>query len=321
MAGTDFKDYYTILGVEKTSSAEDIKKKFRKLALKYHPDRNPGDRAAEEKFKEISEAYEILSDPEKRQKYDQFGQYWQQTTRSGYSTDGRGVEVNFGDFDFGRYGSFDEFINELLGKFSTGPQYDGSRYSDFDTGATSGRRSPAGLDREAGISLTFAEGFRGVERRINLGTEVIDVKIPAGIKNGSKVRIKGKGEPSPLGGQRGDLYLIVNLKPHPFFQLDEDNLTCTIPITLDEAALGASVQVPTPDGMVNMKIPAGIRSGQSLRLRNKGWITPRGQRTDQLVKVEIVVPESLSEAEKNCYRQLQSLRTSDPRKHLKNIAL
>ncbi|AMA09566.1 DnaJ C-terminal domain-containing protein [Picosynechococcus sp. PCC 73109] len=326
MAATDFKDYYSILGVSKSASADEIKKKFRKLALQYHPDRNPGNDAAEAKFKEISEAYEVLSDPEKRQKYDQFGQYWQQAARGGGSPyGGAGVNVdfeNFSNFDFGNFGSFDEFINDLLGRAAAGagPRSTGNPYSDFGFN-TAASGTTQGADREANIQLTLSEAFRGVEKRLSLGTETITVKIPAGVTNGNKIRVKGKGSPSAMGGQRGDLYLIVQLQAHHFFHFEGDNLICTLPITPDEAVLGASVAVPTPDGMVTMKIPPGIKSGQSLRLRGKGWPKPKGTRTDQLVKIEIAVPAAPTEAEKECYEKLRALNSFKPRDRLQNVSL
>lgn len=335
----DFKDYYSILGVGKTASAEDIKKKFRKLALKYHPDRNPGDTVAEEKFKEVSEAYEVLSDTEKRQKYDQFGQYWQQASRAGAGAGnpyGSGVNVDFNNFDFGDFGSFDEFISELLGRGAGGrggrnnytrtntresanTNYYNTGFG-FNTGGT-GTRNTTGQDREANISLTFGEAFRGVEKRFSIGNQTISVKIPAGVTSGKKIRVKGKGTPSPMGGQPGDLYLLVQLQPHSFFQFDGDNLTCTVPITPAEAVLGTAVDIPTPDGAVTMRIPAGIKSGQSLRLRGKGWKKPKGDRTDQLVKIEISVPKNPSAAEKLCYEKLQEIGAYQPREHLNNIQL
>ncbi|AFY39521.1 heat shock protein DnaJ domain protein [[Leptolyngbya] sp. PCC 7376] len=330
----DFKDYYSILGVSKSASADEIKKKFRKLALKYHPDRNPGDTVAEEKFKEISEAYEVLSDAEKRKKYDQFGQYWQQAARPGGGGNpygaGAGVNVDFNNFDFGDFGSFEEFISELLGRgggrtsssYSSSSSSSSSYYSDFgfNTG-TAGARSTAGANREANIKLTFGEAFRGVEKRLSLGSENINVKIPAGVTTGKKIRVKGKGMPSNTGGQPGDLYLIVQVTPHSFFQFDGDNLVCTVPITPDEAVLGTSIDVPTPDGSVTMRLPAGIKAGQSLRLRGKGWVKPKGDRTDQLVKIEIAVPKNPTAAEKECYQKLQSIGDFKPRKNLANIRL
>ncbi len=336
MASTDYKDYYAILGVNKNASAEEIKKAFRKLAVKYHPDRNPGNQQAEEKFKEISEAYEVLSDHEKRQKYDQFGQYWQQAGQGGWPN-GR-TNVDFGGFDFSQYGNFDEFINELLGRFGTpGGTKTGSYsyrsttgrqpgYSDFggfsDMGGFGNQTSQTPVaDRSATLRLTFSEAFTGVQKRLNLGNEVIDVRIPAGAKTGSRVRVRGKGSINPYNQQRGDLYLNIELISHQFFQFESDNLVCEVPITPDEAVLGTSIEVPTPDGMVTVKIPPGIRSGQSLRLRGKGWVLPKDGRGDQLVKIIIDTPQSLSATEREYYQKISANRTYNPRHNLKNVRL
>ncbi len=334
MASTDFKDYYAILGVNKAASADEIKKAFRKLAVKFHPDRNPGDKKAEERFKEISEAYEVLSDAEKRQKYDQFGQYWQQASQGGSSPSGAGVD--FGGFDFSQYGNFDEFINELLGRFATpgatGAQTysyrtpSGARtsYTDFgggfaDFGSVGAQAPPA--DREAMLRLTFSEAFRGVQKRLNLGNEMIDVRIPAGAKSGSRVRVRGKGQSSPYTQQRGDLYLKIELESHPFYQFDGDNLVCEVPITPDEAVLGTSIDVPTPDGTVTMKVPPGIRSGQSLRLKGKGWSNSKDGRTDLLVRLIIDTPKTLSQTEREYYEKLRASRSYNPRQHLQQVML
>ena len=329
MASTDFKDYYGILGVSKTATEDEIKKTFRKLALKYHPDRNPGDKVAEEKFKGISEAYEVLSDPEKRQKYDQFGQYWQQADQSNWS--GGNVNTDFG-FDFSQYGNFDEFINELLGRFSTPGASGGYStrtstgqqpgYGDFggfgDMGGRTGTQSTQG-DREATLKLTFAEAFHGVQKKISLGSEVLDVRIPGGAKAGSRVRMRGKGQVNPYNQQRGDLYLNIELENHPFFQFEGDNLICEVLISPDEAVLGASIEVPTPDGLVTMKVPSGVRSGQSLRLRGKGWALPKGGRGDELVKLVIDTPKTLNEIERECYQKIQANRSVNPRAALDNF--
>lgn len=333
MAATDFKDYYQILGVSKSASADEIKKAFRKLALKYHPDRNPGDKAAEAKFKELSEAYEVLSDKEKRQKYDQFGQYWKQAEQAGQAgswSGSSGVGVDMGGFDFSQYGSFDEFINELLGRFATPGAGTGGRtysysqstgrrgYSDFGGGfgGFSDQYGAPTADREATIRLSFEDAFHGTQKRLNIGDEVIQVRIPPGAKPSSRIRIRGKGHYSSMSQQRGDLYLNVELEPHPFFKFEDDQLVCEVPITPDEAVLGATIEVPTPDGKVNVKVPAGIRSGQSLRLRGKGWSRPKKQRGDQLVRIEIVAPKHISATERDYYEKIQEARTYNPRSHL-----
>jgi len=337
MAATDFKDYYAILGVSKTASADEIKKTFRRLARKYHPDMNPGDKQAEARFKEVSEAYEVLSDPEKRQKYDQFGQYWKEAGQ-GWPSGGGGVGVDVGGFDFSQYGSFDEFIGELLGRFNTGAAGSTGRtytyrtgtsgfsgFNDFggfkDYSGSDNRAAGASADREATITLSWSDAFHGVQKRLNLGNEVIDVRIPPGAKPGSRIRVRGKGQVSALNQQRGDLYLNVELNPHSFFQFDGDNLVCEVPVTPDEAVLGASIEVPTPDGTVSVNVPAGIRSGQSLRLRGKGWPRPKGGRSDQLVKIIIATPKDLTPVEREYYEKIRSSRSFNPRIHLPQVHL
>lgn len=324
MAATDFKDYYSILGISKTASSEEIKQAFRKLARKYHPDVNPGNKQAEAKFKEVNEAYEVLSDPDKRKKYDQYGQYWRQVGEGGFPG---GAGVDMGGFDFSQYGSFNDFLNELFGGTSPGNKRQSYSYrtstgrsgggfggfndfgfQDVGTGATQ--------DTEAIISLTFAEAYAGVQKRFNVGNETIDVRIPAGAKSGTRLRVRGKGQVNPMTQQRGDLYLKVELQPHTFFQIEGDNLVCEVPITPDEATLGASIDVPTPDGNVNVKLPAGVRSGQSLRLRGKGWPLAKGGRGDQFVKVAIAPPKDLSTQEREYYEKLRAIRTYNPRSHL-----
>ena len=333
MAATDFKDYYQILGVSKTATPEEIKKAYRKLARKYHPDLNPGDKKAEQRFKEINEAQEVLSDPEKRAKYNQFGQYWQQGATGTPPGAGMGV-------DFGQYGSFDDFINELLGRFggrtgrdSTG----GRRVYTYSTGSPEG--FPGGFsgfedafggggfanmpatDTEAAITLTLSEAFHGTQKRLQLDGETINVRIPPGAKPGSRIRIKGKGQISPFNQQRGDLYLNISLQPHPVFKFEGKNIFCEVPIAPEEAVLGTEIKVPTPDGIVSMKIPSGVNSGQSLRLRNKGWKSPNGKRSDQIVKLKIVTPKQLSSQEREYYEKLRQASSFNPRRNLEEVRL
>lgn len=338
MAATDFKDYYSILGVKKNASADELKKAFRKLARKYHPDLNSGDEKAEARFKEVNEAYEVLSDTDKRKKYDQFGKYWNQVGSSGGwpGQGGGGTTVDVGGFDFSQYSTFEEFINSLLGRAGgPGGGYGGSPngqrgYTYRTTTGPAGaggfdpfsgfenRTSTASLNIEASISLTFAEAFNGTQKRVGSG----EVSIPAGVKSGSKIRVRGRGQVDPLSQKRGDLYLKVDIKPHSFFQFEGDNLVCELPMSPDEAVLGASIEVPTPDGSVTLNVPAGIRSGQSLRLRGKGWPkTKGGGRSDQLVRVAIVPPKSPNAIEKECYEKIRDNRSYDPRSHLKQVSL
>ncbi|WP_404785159.1 DnaJ C-terminal domain-containing protein [Altericista sp. CCNU0014] len=338
MPATDFKDYYQILGVDKSASESDIKKAFRKLARQYHPDLHPNDRSAETKFKEINEAYEVLSDKEKRKKYDQFGQYWRQMD-GGFPGGGAG---GF-DTDFGRYGNFDEFINELLGRFSTGfggaagggpgartyrtstrtstggpsSGFGFDNFGGFGAGVPQGNVS---ADAEAEITLTFAEALKGTEKRLLLSTqENLTVRIPAGTKAGSRIRLRGKGQLNPMTQTRGDLYLTVKLQPHPFFKFEGDRLACELPITPDEAVLGTKVDVPTPTGMVQVNLPAGIKSGQSLRLKGKGWPLPKGGNGDQLLKIQIVPPKELSALEREYYEKIAANRSFNPRSHLESL--
>ena len=339
MAATNFRDYYALLGVNKNASADDIKKAYRRLARKYHPDLNPGDKTAEAKFKEITEANEVLSDVDKRSQYDKFGQYWRQSeqpqnnpTRSSTSTSpGNPGSGDFNTVDFGQYNNFDDFVNELLGRFNNpgnpnpaGAKAAGAKSSvnDFTTNtSTSSSNSNIGGDREATISLSLTEAFKGVQKSFNLGTETIKVRIPGGAKAGSRIRVRGKGNINTYNKQRGDLYLTVELQSHPFFRLDGEQLICEVPVTPDEAVLGAQIEIPTPDGMVTVNVPAGVRSGQSLRLRGKGWANPRGERGDQLAKIIIATPKTLTPEERELYEKIRANRTFDPRNHFKQVSL
>ncbi len=337
MAATDFKDYYQILGVSKTATPEDIKKAYRKLARKYHPDLNPGDKEAEKRFKEINEAQEVLSDPEKRAKYDQFGQYWKQAA-AGTPPPGAGFGAE--GFDFSQYGSFDDFINELLGRFGgrAGSESSGRRVYTYRTSTSSpggggfggfedifggggGFQDIPAANTEAAITLTFSEAWHGTHKRLQLDGETIKVRIPPGAKPGSRIRIKGKGRISSFSQQRGDLYLTIDLQPHPLFKFEGDNIVCEVPITPEEAALGARIKIPTPDGSVTMKIPSGVDSGQSLRLRGKGWRGPKGKRSDQIVKLKIVIPKNLTIQERECYEKLRQASSFNPRRSIEEVKL
>jgi curved DNA-binding protein len=310
---TDFKDYYATLGVPKTATPEEIKRAYRKLARKCHPDLHPGDKDAEAKFKDLNEANQVLSDPEKREKYDQFGQHWD---RPGYAEAPPPSGSNVGTEDFGQYGDFDSFINDLLGR--SGRRTSNNRTTDFTGGYRSQAPAP---DTEAAIALTFSEAFHGVQQRLQLDDDTINVRIPAGAKPGSRIRVKGKGRPSPFSQLRGDLYLTIEVLPHAFFRFEGDNLVCDVPIRPDEAVLGAEIKVPTPDGSVTMKVPKGVKSGQSLKLRGKGWTLPKGGRGDLFAKLQIVTPQELNEIEQECYEKIQANTTFNPRAQLEEIKL
>ena len=329
MSSTEYKDYYAVLGVRKSASTDEIKKKFRQLALKYHPDRNQGNKAAEAKFKELGEAYDVLSDEDKRDRYNRYGQYWQyssakdsQKSRRTKSTE---TKVDFNSTDFSQYGNFEEFINELLGRFSTPSTASNSQSSSASASTNDFQHQDieqsGATNNEASINLTYNEAFRGATKLLNLGSETIEVRIPAGAKPGSRIRLAGKGKFNAGDGKRKDLYLNVNLTPHSLFSFEGNNLVCEIPIAPDEAVLGSSISIPTPDAEVKMKIPAGIRSGQVLRLRSKGWSSPQGNRTDLLVKIVIATPQQISPQEKKYYEKIRDLRGENPRDRLRGISL
>ena len=314
---TDFKDYYATLGVPKTATPEEIKRAYRKIARKCHPDLNPGDKDAEAKFKDLNEANEVLSDPEKREKYDKFGQHWHQP-RATENPSSRGTNVSNEDH-FSQYGDFDSFINDLLGRGRrTSTLNTGGGFDDFGGGYRSQAPAP---DTEAAIALTFSEAFHGVQQRLQLDDDTINVRIPAGAKPGSRIRLKGRGRPSPFSQQRGDLYLTIEVLPHSFFRFEGDNLVCDVPIRPDEAVLGAEIKVPTPDGSVTMKVPKGVKSGQSLKLRGKGWTLPKGGRGDLFAKLQIVTPQDLNSIEQECYEKIQANTTFHPRAQLEEMTL
>jgi curved DNA-binding protein len=313
---TDFKDYYAILGVSKTATPEDIKRAYRKLARKYHPDLNPEDKGA--KFKEINEAHEVLSEPENRRKYDQFGQHWNQP---GYSEAPPPRAASTGDFE--QYDDFDSFVNDLLGRNRGRSQQrtHATPTYGFDNFGDSFRSQAPAPDTEAAIALTFSEAFHGAQKRLQLDDETINVRIPAGAKPGSRIRLKGKGAPSPFSNQRGDLYLTIELLAHPFFRFEDNDLMCDVPIRPDEAVLGAEISIPTPGGSVMMKVPKGVRSGQLLKLRGKGWSLPKGGRGDLFVKLQMITPKDLSPIEQECYEKIQENTSFNPRTQLEEIKL
>lgn len=318
MSVNGYRDYFKVLGVERSADPDTIKRAFRKLARQYHPDVNPGDENAEARFKEISEAYEVLSDPEKRRRYEQFGQYWNQMGGPG------GGGAGGFDVDFGRYGNFDEFINDLLGRFGGGTGgfagapggfgfasgFPGGFPSGF--GGSGSRAAAPNLDAQATITLSLSEAFHGCERTLAVNEERVQVRIPPGVKNGSRLRLRGKGNLQPGTGRRGDLYLDIRLQPHPVWRLDGDQLRAELPLSLDELALGGEVTVATPDGEASVQVPAGMTLGRSLRLRGKGWPL-RGGRGDLLLTPILSLPEQLSARERELLEQLRQARSADPR--------
>lgn len=297
------KDFYEILGVARTASADEIKKAYRKLALQYHPDRNPGPEG-EERFKEIGEAYSVLSDTSKRAEYDRL----RDAVRSGA---GAGFPGGFRatDFGFGEEFDVEDLLNQIFGGGRGG----------FDIGFGARPRPRRGRDVETTVTLSFDEAAAGAERKVRFdlpeGRREVTVRIPAGIADGSRVRARGQGEGGGRGGESGDLYVRVNVSPHPIFGRSGRDLTLTLPVTFAEAALGADVKVPTLNGPVTLKVPAGTSSGKTFRLRGRGIKHATGEQGDILATVQVAVPQKLSKKQKELVRQLAESDES-PRKHL-----
>jgi molecular chaperone DnaJ len=365
------KDFYAALGVPRTASAAEIKKAYRKLARELHPDKNKGDKEAEERFKEVSEAYAILSDQEKKAEYDEARELFASggfRPGAGY---GGGGTVDLGDL-FGGSGSFGDLFGGLFGN-GAGP------------GGARRTRPRRGGDLETEATLDFAESVRGATVPLRLsaphscrncggsgarpGTvprtcptcggsgavsvdqgpfslsqpcrdcrgrgriiddpcpecrgsgvtnseRTLNVRIPAGVADGQRIRLKGKGTPGEGGGPAGDLFVVVHVKPHPFFRRKGDNVTLTLPVTFPEATLGAEVPVPTLDGVVTLKVPAGTASGRTFRVKGRGVVRPNGKTGDLLVTVEIFVPKTLSPKAREAVETLAAEDPTDPRAHL-----
>ncbi|MFZ0828394.1 MAG: DnaJ C-terminal domain-containing protein [Verrucomicrobiia bacterium] len=314
-----YKDYYETLGVARTASAEEIKKSFRKLARQFHPDVAKDKKKAEEKFKEINEAYEVLGDAAKRKQYDELGADWKSGAdfrppsgwehfSGGQNPRGRRAGgVEFGTH-FGGTG-FSDFFEQLFGSRMRGGS-DGFGRSPGFSGEASAER---GRDVEGDIMVTLEEAARGSIRSVTVRhgsrTETHQVKIPAGVTAGQRLRISGRGEHGSGGGAAGDLYLRVRLAKHPDFEVEDHHLLHEAELAPWEAALGAEISVPTLTGRVNIKIPAGTQGGQKLRVRGRG-LPPSG---DLIVVTKIVVPVNVSDAEKKLWEQLQRESKFNPR--------
>jgi molecular chaperone DnaJ len=379
------QDYYELLGVSRRASAKDIRTAFRKLARKYHPDLNPGDKSAEEKFKQLQEAYDVLSDAKKRRTYDQYGFYSDNIPPGGPGEPGAGgggqpdVNFDFGGFDFGGGsgaagggGSF----RDLFSQFFRGGR-----------GAEMEPEQEPGNDLEYQIEIDFWDAVRGAVKKLSITrldscetchgtgavgspqtcttcggtgtiqqaagkmrfnvpcprcggtgklrtacktcggegrvrrTETIDVRIPPGVANGGRVRVPGKGNAGTMGAPAGDLYLRVEVKPHPFFERRGNDLYTKVPVTVPEATLGSKIEVPTIDGRSIVRIPPGTNSGKTLRLREKGVTSARnGARGDQYVEIQVVVPQPTDERVRNLMKELENVAPADPRKDLFNKA-
>jgi molecular chaperone DnaJ len=383
MATTTKQDYYELLGVSRKASAKDIRAAFRKLARKYHPDLNPGDKSAEEKFKQLQEAYDVLSDTKKRQMYDQHGFYSDNFPGAGAAqgagSDDAGVNFDFGGFDFGGgapgaggAGTSGSSFRDLFSQFFRGGR-----------GVEMEHEQEAGGDLEYQIEIDFWDAVRGAVKKLSITrldtcetchgtgavgspqtctacggtgtiqqaagkmrfhvpctrcggtgklrtmcktcngegrvrrTETIDVRIPAGVASGSRVRVPGKGNAGTMGAPAGDLYLRVEVKPHPFFERQGNDLHVKVPVTVSEATLGAKIEVPTIDGRSLVRIPPGTNSGSTLRLREKGVPSARdGSRGDQYAEIQVIVPKPTDERVRKLMKELETIEPENPRKDL-----
>jgi len=311
-----FRDYYETLGVSKTASEDEIRSAFRKLARKYHPDVAKDKKTAEEKFKQINEAYEVLSDPEKRRKYDQLGEHWNQPGGfqpppqwgagqpggGGYrwgSGENGGVEFEFGGTGFSDF--FEAFFGGGRGR------------SAFGGFGQRGETAERGSDVEADIMVTLEEALHGSTRQVSLRrvgskkTETYQVKIPRGVREGQRIRLAGQGEAGERGGKSGDLFLRVRLARHPDFSVEGSDLVHEVKIAPWQAVLGDQLIVPTLEGNARLKLPPGTQGGQRFRLRERGLPGVSGQRGDLYVVVQIALPKKLSEREREIWEQLARL--------------
>ncbi|MBI2485697.1 MAG: DnaJ domain-containing protein [Deltaproteobacteria bacterium] len=306
------KDYYKTLGVSRNASSEEIKKAYRKLARRYHPDLNSGKKEAEEKFKEIQEAYEVLSKEDKRKAYDMYGSSGFQGFQPGQErTTWKWSEESSprGDFkfSFGDIGGFEDIFGEIFG--TREPTSRTSRVRDIE------------YDIEVDFETAIKGGVRDIKITREMGggkisTETISVKIPVGVDDGSRIRIPGKGEAGGRGTS-GDLYLRVKVKPHPIFKRNQDDIYLEVPITFYEAALGAQINVPTIDGTATVTIPPGIQNGTKLRLKGKGVPNIKNkERGDEYVVIKIVMPDHVSENAKKRFEELAKTSPYNPRINL-----
>ena len=314
----DFKDYYKILGVEPTADDKEIKTAYRKLARKYHPDVSK-EKNAEDRFKEASEAYEALSNPEKRAEYDELRKYGQhgRPFQGPPGWEGRG-----GGFGQESAGDFSEFFSSIFGAQGRG----GAAGNPFGQQRSAGRR---GQDVEMELAVFLEETLATESKKISFRVpqynshgqaagdvvKTLNVKIPAGVADGEKIRLKGQGAPGIGGGANGDLYLTIRLAPHPLFEVEDQHLVITVPLAPWEAALGTKVAVPTLTGKINLTIRPDSQSGQRLRVKGNGLLDKQGQRGDLYAQLKVVMPAQTTEATRQLWEQLAQKAAFDPRAH------
>ncbi len=318
------EDYYSTLEVQRTATTEEIEKAYKKLARKFHPDLNQDDPSAKEKFQKVQQAYDVLGDPEKREKYDQFGEQFEQMHSAG------GARGN--PFRGGTGQQFEFDLGDLFGQGGGSPFGGGGspfggggmedlfgQYARQQAGARGARQAPRrGSDLKGETQVSFRDAVLGGKTEIHVrqpdgATKTISATIPAGIEDGKSIRVRGQGHPSPNGGEPGDLLITVHIDSHPCFQRKGKNLEVTVPVTVAEAALGATVEVPTPKGTVSLPIPPATSSGKRLRLKGMGVQPGKGDAGDLFAVVQIVLPAQLDDEAKQLLESFAQKQTDDPR--------
>ena len=321
------EDYYKTLGVRRDASQAEIQRAYRELARKHHPDMNPGDKTAEEKFQQVQAAFDVLNDPEKREQYDRYGSSFETMGAGGPrggTTWGAGPGAGFGgqafeDIDFG------QLFGEHLG---AGSGVDpGDVFSQFRRSAGRTRKRPAGTPRRGAdvhhqLQIPFVTSVNGGKAQLDVHrpankVETITVRIPAGIEDGKKILLRGQGQPAPRGGTPGDILLTIHVSAHPCFQRQGNHLHVKVPVTLSEAALGSKIDVPTPQGTVSLRIPAGTSGGTKLRIKGHGVAPKDGPPGDLLAEVQIVLPKELDDASREVFRRLDQNYSENPRANLR----
>lgn len=321
----EYKDYYKILGVEREASEDEIKRTYRQLALKYHPDRNPGDSSAEEKFKEINEAYQVLSDPEKRAHYNQLGEAYNRYARTGGTPGGfnwgdwtvggapggapGGVRVEQVDLDDLLGGSFSDFFRQIFGGAGAG-RYTAGGYRD-PFGGMRNAQQPVSRDLEQPVTISLQEAYHGTKRLIQLDGRRLEVTIPRGARSGTRVRVSG-ALPEDANGRSGDLYLVVNVSDMPGFERRGDDLATEQTVDLYTAVLGGEVHVPTLTGSVVLTVPPGTQPGQKFRLSGQGMPVIKNPKKhgNLYVNLQVEIPANLSKRERELFQELAKIKRS-----------
>lgn len=332
-----YKDYYKILGVDRKATTEEIKKAYRKLAMKYHPDRNPNDKTAAKKFSDITEAYDVLSDPQKRKKYDALGSGFQNGQSFRPGTDwAKDFDFDLNDFmkDFtftkkSSTGGFSDFFETIFGDKTNRRETTAS----FNRSSTR-KSQKQGRDIEVKLSVSLEDiyfsrvksvsikvGLINTSGKTEYKTKKFDIKIPKGISDGKKLRYKGEGSNTAPGSSRGDLYFIIETEEHPIFRREDLDLFVDLPVTPSEAVLGAEVTVPSMEDSIKIKIPKGMEDGKKLRIKNKGIKDGKGRRGNLYAVINIVVPKDITEEERKIYEKLHEITNFNPRKQLENYTV